>query len=84
VTSVAAKILTDALALSSDERRALAAELLASVDDLADADWEHAWQTEVDQRAAASDARTAPSPEWSEVRARVLSKLAKLAKLAPR
>jgi putative addiction module component (TIGR02574 family) len=76
VTSASAKILTEALALTPEERVDLAAELLASVDSSADPDWDHAWQIEVDRRATAADDRGAPPPEWSEVRARVLSKLA--------
>jgi putative addiction module component (TIGR02574 family) len=76
VTSASAKILTEALALTPEERVDLAAELLASVDGPADPDWEHAWQSEVDRRATAADARGTPPAEWSEVRARVLSKLA--------
>jgi len=42
----------------------------------ADPDWEPAWQAELDRRAAASDATGTPPAEWSEVRARVLGKLA--------
>jgi putative addiction module component (TIGR02574 family) len=76
VTKASAKILTEALALSPDERMELAAELLASVDGPADPDWEQAWQVELDRRAAASDVSDKPAAEWSEVRARVLSKLA--------
>jgi len=76
VTKAANKVLTEALALSPEERLDLAAELLASVDGPADPDWEPAWQAELDRRAAASDASSAPPAEWSEVRARVLGKLA--------
>jgi putative addiction module component (TIGR02574 family) len=76
VTKGSAKILTEALALTPDERMELAVELLASVDGPTDPDWEQAWQVELDRRAAAADAGGAPASEWSEVRARVLSKLA--------
>lgn len=76
MTKAATKILTEALALSPEERMELAAELLASVDGPADPDWEPAWQAELDRRAAASDASSTPPAEWSEVRARVLRKLA--------
>jgi hypothetical protein len=44
VTKASAKILTEALALSAEERVELASELLASVDGPADADWEQAWR----------------------------------------
>lgn len=76
MTKAATKILTEALALTPEERMDLAAELLASVDGPADPDWEEAWQAELDRRAAASDASNTPPAEWSEVRARVLGKLA--------
>lgn len=76
MTNAANKVLTDALALTPEERMDVAAELLASVDGPADPDWESAWQAELDRRAAASDASSTPSAEWSEVRARVLAKLA--------
>jgi putative addiction module component (TIGR02574 family) len=76
VTKAATKVLTEALALTPEERMDLAAELLASVDGPADPDWEQAWQAELDRRAAASDASTTPPAEWSDVRARVLGKLA--------
>ena len=76
MTKESAKILTEALTLTPDERMELAAELLASVDGPADPDWEQAWQVELDRRATAADASGTPAAEWSEVRARVLSKLA--------
>ena len=76
VTKASVKLLTEALALTVDERMELAAELLASVDGPPDPDWEEAWQAELDRRAAKSDATDSPAAEWSEVRARVLSKLA--------
>ena len=76
MTKAASKVLTDALALMPEERMDLAAELLASVDGPADPDWEPAWQAELDRRAAASDTSSTPPAEWSEVRARVLRKLA--------
>jgi putative addiction module component (TIGR02574 family) len=76
VTKAATKILTDALALTPEERMVLAAELLASVHGPADPDWEPAWQAELDRRAALSDASVMPAAEWSEVRARVLGRLA--------
>jgi putative addiction module component (TIGR02574 family) len=76
VTKAATEILTEALALTPEERMDLAAELLASVDGPADPDWEQAWQAELDRRASTSDASNTPAAEWSEVRARVLGKLA--------
>ena len=66
VTKASAKLLHEALALSTEERMDLAAELLASVDGPADPAWEAAWQAEIDRRVTEADA-------CAEVRARVLS-----------
>ena len=43
MTKAANEVLTEALALTPQERMDLAAELLASVDGPADPDWEPAW-----------------------------------------
>ncbi len=76
VTKASAKLLHEALALSTEERMELAAELLSSVDGPADPAWEAAWQAELDRRVTEADASETPPPTWAEVRARVLSKLA--------
>jgi putative addiction module component (TIGR02574 family) len=76
VTAASTKVLDAALALSEDERLDLAAELIASVDGPPDADWDSAWQAELERRELAAAARAEPAPEWSEVRARILGKLA--------
>lgn len=74
--SPAPKLLDEALALSEDERLALASELIASVDGPPDAGWDEAWQAELLRREQAAAARAEPAPEWSIVRARILAKLA--------
>jgi len=76
VTKASAKLLSDALALTPEERMDIAAELLASVDGPPDPAWEQAWQAELDRRVTEADASEAVPPTWAEVRARVLSKLA--------
>ncbi len=68
--------MADALALSEQERLELASELIASVDGPADADWEAAWSAEIDRRVRAAEQRGTPAPEWAEVRARILERLA--------
>ncbi len=73
----AKKLLEAASALPEDERLALAAELIASVDGPPDGDWESAWLAELDRRVQAARGRGEPAPEWSEVRARVLRQLAR-------
>jgi putative addiction module component (TIGR02574 family) len=74
--STAPKILDQALALSEEERLTLASELIASVDGPPDSGWDEAWQAELIRREEAAAARAEPAPEWSAVRARILSKLA--------
>ena len=74
--STSPKLLDEALALSEDERLALAAELIASVDGPPDSGWDEAWQAELERRERAAAARAEPAPEWSLVRARILAKLA--------
>lgn len=76
VARTSAQLLAEALVLAPEERTALAAELLASVDD-AGADWESAWYAEVERRAAAADARTTLPADWPTVRARLLAKLSR-------
>jgi len=75
MTDAAKKLLEAACALPEDERLALAAELIASVDGPPDGDWESAWLAELDRRVEAARKRGEPAPDWSEVRARVLSRL---------
>ncbi|MGB8223227.1 MAG: addiction module protein [Polyangiales bacterium] len=71
----AKNVLEAARAPSEDERLELASELFASVDGSPDGDWESVWLAELDRRVEAARHRGEPAPEWSEVRARVLSRL---------
>jgi putative addiction module component (TIGR02574 family) len=71
----ARKILQDALSLSDDDRLELASELIASVDDPRDADWESSWLAELDRRTEAAKARGGMASEWTETRARILRRL---------
>jgi len=75
MTKAARKLLEAARGLPEDERLELASELIASVDGPADSDWESAWLAELDRRVEAARDKGEPAPEWSEVRARVLSQL---------
>ena len=75
MTDAAKKLLQAANALPEDERLALASELIASVDGPPDGNWESAWLAELDRRVEAARKKGEPAPEWSEVRARVLSRL---------
>jgi putative addiction module component (TIGR02574 family) len=71
-----AQLLSQCLALPEDERLDIAAELLTSVDGPPDADWEEAWDAEIARRVESAAARGEPASEWTEVRRRVLAKLA--------
>ena len=75
MTDAAKELLEAASALPEDERLALASELIASVDGPPDGNWESAWLAELDRRVEAARDKGEPAPEWSEVRARVLSRL---------
>lgn len=70
-------VLDDAMALPEEDRLELASELIASVDGPPDADWEAAWTAEIDRRIAAADRNGARASDWTEVRARILSRTGK-------
>ncbi len=75
MTTTASKLLDQALNLPDDERLAIASALLESVEGPIDPEWDALWMQELDRRDAAARASGAPLAEWSEVRARVLSRL---------
>lgn len=75
MSDAARKVLSDALALSDDERAELASELIASLDGPADRDLENAWLAEIDRRVAAALERGEPGDDWTAVRARLLGEL---------
>jgi hypothetical protein len=55
----------------------VASELIASVDGPADADWDAVWLAELERRRQAAQSGGQPAPEWSEVRSRILDRLAR-------
>jgi putative addiction module component (TIGR02574 family) len=65
----ATKLLGQALALTPKERLLLASELLASVDDIDEAEWQAAWTIELDRRLREDH----DGKSWSEVRAMIES-----------
>jgi putative addiction module component (TIGR02574 family) len=67
----AADILKKALALPSEERAALAASLLDSLDTDGDEDGEAAWAIEVDRRVTELDGGAVKTIGWAEVRRRL-------------
>jgi putative addiction module component (TIGR02574 family) len=64
----AVDILKEALALPSEERAALAASLLESLDTDVEEDAEAAWLTEVHRRLAELDCCAVNTVPWAEVR----------------
>ena len=75
MTDTPKNVLEAASALPEDERLELASELIASMDGPPDGNWESAWIAELGRRVEAARDKGEPAPEWSEVRARVLSRL---------
>jgi putative addiction module component (TIGR02574 family) len=67
----AVDILKKALALPTEERAALAASLLDSLDSDVDEDAEAAWAIEVNRRVTELDAGAVKTIAWAEVRRRL-------------
>lgn len=77
LSHAARKLLADALLLSERERAQLVSDLLASLNDEADADWDHAWLVELDRRVNEAEQSGDSGSEWRLVRERILAKLAR-------
>lgn len=80
MTSRAQDVLREALALPLEERADVAAELLASLDDVAadrPADVEAAWAAEVERRARRAMADESGGVPWDDVRRRAEAELRK-------
>ena len=70
----AADLLKEALALPSEERAALAASLLDSLDTDVDEDAEAAWASEVNRRVTELDCGAVKTVPWAEVRRRLAAR----------
>jgi putative addiction module component (TIGR02574 family) len=70
-----AELLHQAVELSADERRALAAELLNSVEGPEDQHWSEAWAQELDRRSAAGNRREEALAPWATVESRIRADL---------
>jgi putative addiction module component (TIGR02574 family) len=67
------KLLQEALTLSADERAALAAALIETLEvGSADADVEAAWAAEIERRIADIDAGVVKTIPWPEARAAIV------------
>ena len=69
------KLLDEALALSTDERAALAAELIASLDGEPDEGAAQAWAEEIERRARRAISGEDAGKDWDEVVARIKREL---------
>jgi len=79
MTSRAQELLREALALPTEDRADVAAELLASLDEPATMDpvaIETAWAREIERRARRVMAGESAGEPWEDVRARVARRLA--------
>jgi putative addiction module component (TIGR02574 family) len=70
-------VTTEAMALNPADRLRLAAELLESVEESADAEWGAAWSAELDQRVAEAKRTGDRGRPWDEIRADLLRDLAR-------
>jgi len=80
MTSRAQELLREALGLPVDERAGVAAELLASLDDVATEDpagVEAAWAAEIERRARRVMSGESQGIPWDQVRARAEAELPK-------
>ncbi len=71
-----ATLLEDALKLPPQDRLALAAELLDSVEGRDDAEWSRAWSEEIARRIREIDAGEVIPIPWAEVRAQLRARFA--------
>ena len=75
MSSVGHRILQDVLALPEQERAEIAARLIESLDNGAEAGVDEAWAAEIERRCAALDAGQAVTSDWQDVRRRIESQL---------
>jgi putative addiction module component (TIGR02574 family) len=68
-------VLQEALGLSAEERAEIAAELLSSLDDPAEAGVEAAWIEEIERRAVRAASGESPGISREDARARVARRL---------
>jgi putative addiction module component (TIGR02574 family) len=68
MSNTAREIIEEALRLPLDERAAIVAELIASLDGEPDADAEQAWAAEIERRANRALRGESVGRDWSSVR----------------
>jgi putative addiction module component (TIGR02574 family) len=75
MTPEVSKLLEQALALSIEEREALADSLISNLDGKVDEGVQAAWEAEIGKRIAELDSGKAKTISWARVRKRNLAKL---------
>lgn len=75
MTTVARKLLSEALALPEDERLELASAIVASVHGPLDDGWDDAWLVELERRDQTATDAVPPASDWADARSRSLSRL---------
>ena len=75
MSTVSHKILQDILALPEDEQAEIAARLIESLDNLADAGVDEAWAAEIERRCTSLDAGEGVTSDWKDVRRRIETQL---------
>jgi putative addiction module component (TIGR02574 family) len=75
MSRTAKAVLTEALALSEEERAGIAGALLNSLEPDGDSDIEAAWREEVATRVAALDAGEVETIPWDHIRDRLFTRL---------
>ena len=75
MTQEANELLKKALALPAEDRATLAGSLINSLDAVADASAEEAWNDEIASRIEELDSCKAKTVPWAEIRRRVSAKL---------
>jgi putative addiction module component (TIGR02574 family) len=73
MSEAAKQLLEQAMSLSPEERVRVARQLLSSVDELEEDEWERAWLAELDQRLARTLASDEPALSWEQLQQRLRS-----------
>lgn len=73
MSEAAEHLLEQAMGLPPEERLRVARQLLSSVAELDEAEWERAWLAELDQRLTRTRASDEPASSWEELQQRIRS-----------
>ncbi len=75
MSNEAKRLLDDVLSLPGAERAEIAARLIESLEEVADASVDEAWAAEIERRCTELDAGEAVTSDWADVRRRIDSRL---------